>query len=147
MYEDLNRVKIYIKCKTSGGHFTQGIGVDLNKACQLFESFKAESVTNFDMELDSLDVAEFDERAAPRDSSREMANKNRYFANSIITSIPPLHYQALPIVGIQENEAIGIEIYFLIFVAALQRSEDQATAINMAALTRNRESCRQPQQL
>jgi len=111
LYEDLIRVKIHVKGKSTGDYFSQGIAVDLNKACQLFESFDATNVTNFDMELDSVGVAELDERAAPKDQPRQNTNKTKYFANSIITSIP-LAYQNFPIDGIRENEAEGIRDLF-----------------------------------
>lgn len=111
LYEDLIRVKIHVKGKSTGDYFSQGIAVDLNKACQLFESFDVTNVTNFDMELDSAGVAELDERAAPKDQTRQNTNKTKYFANAIITSIP-LAYQNFPIEGIQENEAEGIRDLF-----------------------------------
>ena len=111
LYEDLNRVKIYVKGKLTGGYFSQGIAVDLSKACQLFEFFDAAKVTNSDMELDSIDVAELDERAASKDPSKQKANISRYYANALITSLPN-DYQDFPIEGIQEAEANGIRDLF-----------------------------------
>lgn len=106
LYEDLCRVLRYVKGRSTPNVFEQGIGVDINRACQLFEKFDPANVPNFDMETDSTGVIELEARENLK------SNAQRYYHASVLIAQLYKVGDDLPINGIQDREVQGVRDLF-----------------------------------